>query len=73
MDEIIIISTLLKLFFGFVGLEIALLYLRRLDKRVGFEWKEKIVPALEENAVAGALYTGLRFLGLCLLIGNLLS
>lgn len=63
MDEIVLLSLAIKLGALLLAVEIALLYLRRFDRRLGLEFKEKIVPLLEQNALAGAVYFGLRFAG----------
>ena len=39
-----------------------------LDKKLGLEWKDEVIPKLENGNVALALYLGLRFIGVCLLI-----
>jgi hypothetical protein len=72
MDEIVLLSLAIKIGFLFAGAELALLYLGRLDRRLGIDWKKDIAPLLERDARAAAQYFGLRFaavfVGLALLI-----
>lgn len=62
-----------KIVMVLAAVELLLLYLRRLDKRVGFSWKTKIVPGIEDNAMASAIYFGLRFAGLAIGVGLAIS
>jgi len=64
MEWMILVSGLFKLVMVLAAVELALAYLRRLDKRVGFDWEEKIVTNIEDDAMASAVYFGLRFAGL---------
>ena len=69
----LVVSSLYKLALLFVAIEYGLFTLRRLDKRVGFNWRRIIAPRLEHSPVGAGLYFGLRFLGLILGIALTLS
>ena len=73
MELMVLVSGLFKIAMVLVAVEVLLLYLRRLDKRVGFSWKSKIVPGIENNAMASAVYFGLRFAGLAIGVSNAVS
>lgn len=73
MDVILIVSTMLKLGFAAVGLYALVLGLRWFDRRAGLEFKAKIVPMLESNPLAAAIYFAGRFLALCILLGALIG
>lgn len=60
----VLVSGAFKIVMVLAAVELALAYLRRLDKRVGFDWEEKIVTNIEDDAMASAVYFGLRFAGL---------
>ena len=68
-----LISNLRTLLWMVAGLVILGALLSWFDKRSGLEWKKKVVPLLETNANAAGIYFGLRFLGCCILISNILS
>jgi len=64
MELMVLVSGLFKIVMVLAAVELALAYLRRLDKRVGFDWETKIVTNIEDDAMASAVYFGLRFAGL---------
>lgn len=61
-----------KLFFFFIGMEVALWYLRRLDRRLGLDWR-KVVDGFEGGGSGAGAYLGLRIAGLLLAVAILLS
>lgn len=71
--EILLVSAAFKLAILFAAVEYGLFTLRRLDKRVGFNWRQYIAPRLERSPIGSGLYFGLRFLGLILGIAITLS
>lgn len=73
MDELVLLSLAIKLALLFGCAEVALLYLRRLDRRLGIDWKQDIAPRLEADARASALYFGLRFLAVFVSLAIVLS
>lgn len=73
MDQIVILSTGLKLGFAAIGLYLLVLGLRWFDRRAGLEFKAKIVPMLESHPLAAAIYFAGRFLALCILLGALIG
>lgn len=71
--DILLVSAAFKLAILFAAVEYGLFTLRRLDKRVGFEWRQRIAPRLSTCPIGAGIYFGLRFLGLILGIAITLS
>lgn len=61
VDILALKSVVLKLVLLFVAVEIAMMYLRRFDNRIGTVWKDDIAPLFERSPLAAAVYYGLRF------------
>lgn len=72
MEEVIITSTSLTLLFAVVAIVCVLLVLRIFDVLTGapFSTTREVI---RNDAKAAAVYYGLRFLGVCLLVGQLFS
>lgn len=72
MEEIIITSSMLTLAFAVVAIIGVLMVLRVFDWLTGTPFNN-IREVIQSEAKASALYYGLRFLGVCLLVGQLFS
>lgn len=73
MDEVILISTGLKLGFALVALLVAVLFLRFLDRRMGIRFSVHVWDTIKRDPLALAVYFGVRFAGVCLLIGRVIG
>lgn len=72
MEEVLITSSSLTLTFAVIAIVCVLLVLRIFDVLTGAPFsstREKI----REDSKAAAVYYGLRFLGVCMLVGQLFS
>lgn len=74
MTEYIPISFALNLIYCVVAVIALMTVLRLFDKSLGIRFKEDIWQEIVgENNSAVAIYTGLRFLGCCVLLGCIIS
>ncbi|TKA91822.1 hypothetical protein FAZ79_00515 [Guyparkeria sp. SB14A] len=72
MSEVLFTSTLFTLVMALAAVIGAVFTLRWLDRRAGHSFREAI-EVLRHDPLGLALYHGLRFLGVCLLVGLLFS
>jgi len=72
MNEILITSSSLTMAFAVLAIVLVLMVLRIFDVVTGtpFSSTKKVI---QDDAKAAAVYYGLRFLGVCLLVGQLFS
>jgi len=73
MDPILFVSMLVQLGFALLGVELALLLARRMDKRLGIDFGRDVWGVMKDDPLALALYCGCRILAVCLLIGFVVS
>ncbi|SEG12872.1 hypothetical protein [Marinobacterium lutimaris] len=72
MDGVLMVSSLLTLAFALLALFMGWLSLRLLDRMGGINFKETVGRITYEPKPA-AIYFGLRFVGVCVLLGMVLS
>lgn len=72
MTELIAISTAQQLVVAVFAALLLLFVLRRFDKSLGRDIKSTL-DRIHDNAMAAALYLGLRFVGAAILVGLVLS
>ena len=72
MTEVIATSTALTLGTALVALALAVGLLRLLDRAAGHPWAATM-EVIRESPLATGIYHGLRFVGVALLIGQLLG
>lgn len=72
MNEVIGVSVLVTLGYAMVALILIRVVLSGFDRIVGLNFKEAI-RGISNEPLAMALYLGLRFLGVCLLVSSLFS
>lgn len=65
-SSVFMISTLWKLFLAFMSVPVLFLILRIADNVIGINFKSKM---REMDNVAFANYVGLRFVGVCIIVG----
>lgn len=70
IDEFLRVATTMKVGYGAAGLVVAILFSRWLDSRAGIVFQD-MIKRVAEDAKAAALYYGLRWIGICLLIAML--
>ena len=70
MDSFLLFDFLIKLFYVMVALGITRLALRAFDKYTGVDFK-KSFKGVQDDPKAFALYIGLRFLGIAILISSI--
>lgn len=68
MLDILAVSQSLNLFWALVALLLVVIFSLWLDRRAGIKFPEALAR-IRNDARAGALYYGLRWLGICLLVG----
>ena len=72
MGEIIAVSTLQTLFWAAVGLLLARYALKWFDSVSGFDFGLAIAE-VQSDSLSAAIYLGMRFIGICLLVGFAVS
>ena len=72
MQEVLVTSSLLTLAFAMLALVLVLVVLRLFDMVTGTPFSET-KKVIKNDPKAAATYYGLRFLGVCLLVGQLFS
>lgn len=73
MTDVVMISTALNLVFAIVAVVVLVCLLRWFDKQAGVGFSEWIKAVSNDNPKALAVYYGLRFLGVCLLVGAIIQ
>lgn len=73
MSEVLMISTGLNLVFAIVAVVVLVCLLRWFDKQAGVGFSEWITAVFNDNPKALAIYYGLRFLGVCMLVGAIIQ
>jgi len=73
MDWIIATSLALKLGLAIVALAALLWFSVYVDKRRGIDYMRDVLPILEKDPVGFSIWRSARWLGMCLVIGMLLS
>lgn len=73
MSDVVIMSTVLNLVFAVLAVVALVFLLRWFDKQAGVGFTEWIEAVSNENPKALAIYYGLRFLGVCLLVGAIIQ
>ena len=72
MGEVLFTSATMTLAFAIVAIVLTLMVLRIFDVLTGAPF-HSVREVIREDPKAAALYYGLRFLGVCLLVGQLFS
>jgi len=72
MNEVIMTSTMLSVFYALVAVLGAWLMLRLLDRVSGVDFTKTMLGVCA-NEHSAAIYLGLRFMGVCILFGMVLS
>ena len=73
MEWVLVLSLAVKLGFAIGALFLARVVLKHLDKSNGIDFTEHVMSGLINSPQALAIYYGLRFVGVCLLIGMVIS
>ncbi|MGE0658270.1 MAG: transglycosylase SLT domain-containing protein [Reyranellaceae bacterium] len=73
MQDILLLSLVVKLVVAVAAIALAWLVLRRLDRSLGVNFRADVWPKLSNTGIGLAIYHGLRFFGVMLLIGLVLS
>ena len=71
MDKFLLLDFIIKLSYVLVALGIMVVALRQFDKFVGVNFKESFKGVLNDSK-AFALYVGLRFIGVSILISSII-
>lgn len=74
VEQIVIVSAALKLFWALVALVAVFVVLRLFDWFEGIDFKRDVWANMKDdpNALAMGVYRGLVFIGVALLVGNIL-
>lgn len=70
-SDITSLSTLLTIITAFVALWLLSFVLGWYDRKIGIKWKNEVWGTIKGDPLALAIYFGARFVGCCLLIGQL--
>lgn len=73
MNEVMLASGLMTLFYALFALVTAWGVLRILDRLTGVNFREVLNEVITHDPMASASYFGLRFFGVCVLIGLTIS
>jgi len=72
MEDFVVTAMALKFAYAIAGVLAALYFSRWLDHRAGLQFRE-VIAGVAKAPLAAALYYGLRFVAICLLLGLLVS
>jgi len=72
MEDFVFTAMGLKFAYAIAGVLAALYFSRWLDRRAGLQFRE-VIAGVAKAPLAAALYYGLRFVAICLLLGLLVS
>lgn len=71
MDSFLLFDFLIKLFYVIVALGIMVFILRGFDRLTGVDFKDSFKKVTEDGK-AFSIYTGLRFIGIAILISSII-
>lgn len=73
VSDVVILSSVLKLAFGFLAVIVVFGLLRLLDRLSGVTFSSWMYKASRSSDYAVAIYFGLRFVGVCMLVGSIIQ